>query len=105
MHASLLLSEALCSGSLLLESQLIGQLPSSLCGSSTTNDGGIAIEVLGDFFKRSVTGFNVEEPNNNEFDAEPGAVEDIVFPAEMVKSNGVDVLIEEHWESLVGEDN
>lgn len=43
------------------------------CG-LTTNQSSIAIEVLGDFLKGSITGFDVEEVDEDKFEAEPDAL-------------------------------
>jgi len=64
------------------------------CG-GTANYGLVAVEVLGDFLEGGVACFDVEEVDDGEFDGEPDAVEDVVFPAEVVEGDGVDVLVEE----------
>ena len=66
------------------------------CG-RTANNGFVAIEVLGDLLERGVACFDVEEVDDCEFHGEPDAVEDVVFPAEVVEGDGVDVLVEEDW--------
>ena len=74
---------------------LCSQSKTLLCGSTTTDDCSVAVEVLGDFLERSVAGLDVEEVDDNKLDCEPDIVEDIVFPAERLDSNWVDVLVEE----------
>ena len=55
----------------------------------------VAVKVLNNFLKRSVACLNVEEVNRDQFDAEPTAIEDIVFPSKGVKGDRIDVLVEE----------
>lgn len=64
------------------------------CG-CTTNDGIVTIKVLRDLLKGSVTGFDVELPDDEELEAEPAAVDDVVLPLDGTESDGVDVLVED----------
>jgi hypothetical protein len=68
-----------------------------LCCGRTTDNGLVAVEVFCDFLKGSVACFDVEEVDDCELHGEPDAVEDVVFPAEVVEGDGVDVLVEEDW--------
>lgn len=55
----------------------------------------IAIEVLGDFFHGRVAGLDKEEVNNIYLETEEHAVDGVILPAQSIKSNAVDVLVEE----------
>lgn len=86
----------------------------TLLGSAlATDQGGVAIEVLGDFLEGSVLGLDVEEVDEGEFGAEPDAlhvfisiekqiilevrtyIDDVVLPANLVECNRVDIGVEE----------
>ena len=45
--------------------------------------------------ERSVAGLDVEHVDDNEFDGEPDAVDDVVLPADVADGDGVNVLVEE----------
>jgi hypothetical protein len=57
--------------------------------------------VLGDLLEGSVAGLDVEEVDSGQLDGEPYAVEDVVFPSEVVECDGIDVLVEEDCEGLI----
>lgn len=44
----------------------------------------VTIKVLGDLLQRRVARLNVEEPHHRQLDAQPHAVEDVVFPLDGV---------------------
>lgn len=64
--------------------------------SSNIQSSVFTIEELGDFFERSVAGFDEEEVDDADFKGEEDAVADVVLPLECFKGDGVDVLV---WES------
>ena len=66
-----------------------------LRGSSSTNSSSVTIEVASNFFERRVLGLDVEEVDNDEFESEPDAVDNVVLPLDGVQSDGVDVGVEE----------
>jgi hypothetical protein len=59
---------------IIMMNHLGGEDTALLSSGSTTNDGGVSVEVLGDFLERSVTGFDVELPDDSEFETQPGAL-------------------------------
>lgn len=71
----MLLSDLSSSVLVLLLVDLVLEDAALLRSSSTTDQSGIAIEVLADFLKRRVLGLNVVEPDEDEFDSEPDALE------------------------------
>ena len=75
--------------------QLLLELAALLGRDVTTEQGGIAVEVLGDFLERGVAGLDVEAVDDDELDEEPDVVDDVVLPAEGVERDGVDVAVEE----------
>ena len=64
-----------------------------LGGSSSTNRSSITVKVASNFFKRGVLGLNVEEVDDDEFETEPDAVDNVVLPLDVAQSDGVDVLV------------
>jgi hypothetical protein len=58
----------------------------------------VSIEVLANLLKRSVAGFDVELPDDEELEGEPAAVDDVVLPLDGLEGNGVDVVVEEESE-------
>ena len=72
-----------------------GQLQTLFSRSTTADDGLVAVEVLGDFFEGRVSGLDVKEIDDGEFNSEPDAVEDVVLPGEVIEGNWIDVLVEE----------
>lgn len=66
-----------------------------LGSNSATDNGVVAVEVLGNFLERGVAGLDVELPDDEEFETEPDAVDDVVSPLDAAQSDGVDVLVEE----------
>jgi hypothetical protein len=85
----------------ILQPGLGGQLQRLLRRGSPTDDGFVAVEVLGDLLEGSVAGLDVEEVDSGQLDGEPYAVEDVVFPSEVVECDGIDVLVEEDCEGLI----
>ena len=81
----------------IVQAGLAREMQALLSGGATTDDGLVAVEVFGDFLERGVAGLDVEEVDDGELDAEPDAVEDVVFPGEVVEGDRVDVLVEEDW--------
>lgn len=55
----------------------------------------LAIKVLDNLLKSCVLRLDVEEVYDTKFEGEPAIVNDVVFPAQVMKSNGVDVGVEE----------
>lgn len=45
----------------------------------------ITVKVLNDFFQGHVTGFHVEEVDDDELEGQEAAVEDVILPADVVK--------------------
>jgi len=86
----------------IIKTSLLGKLKRLLVGSSTSDNGVFSVEVLGHLLERSVAGFDVEEVDDAEFESEPAAVNDVVFPADLAKSDGVDVRVEEDWSCVSG---
>ena len=78
-----------------LQTNLSSELSTLLGCGSTTNDSVLTVEMLGHFFQGCVLGLNEEEIDNGKLEAEPDNVEDVVLPAEGVKGNWVDILVEE----------
>jgi hypothetical protein len=79
----------------IIKTSLSGKLKTLFGCSCTTDDSLVAVEMFGDFLERSVTCLDVEEVHGCEFDRQPDAVEDVVFPAQVVECNWVDVLVKE----------
>lgn len=74
----------------------LGSKSSSLGRSiSTSHNSVVSIKVLSDFLEWSMSGLNVEEPNDRKLNSQPAAVEDVVFPTDVLEGNWVNVLIEE----------
>lgn len=69
-----------------------------LCGSSTADNSGIAVEVLGNLLEWGVAGLDVELPDNGKLDGQPTAVDNVVLPADVAEGHRVDVLVEEESE-------
>ena len=78
-----------------LQACLGSKLECLLRCSRTADNGLVTVEVLGNFLEWGVACFDVEKVDDCEFHGEPDAVEDVVFPAEVVEGDGVDVLVEE----------
>ena len=78
-----------------LKTNLSGESPTLLGCGSTTNDSVLTIKVLGHLFQGGVLGLNEEEVDDGKLETEPDTVEDVVLPAEVVKGNWVDILVEE----------
>lgn len=55
----------------------------------------VTIEMFHDLFQRSVPRLDIELPYNEEFKQDPYAVENVIFPLQMIEGNGIDVLVEE----------
>jgi len=72
-------------------------LPALLRAAQAADDRGVAVEVPGDLLEGGVAGLDVEPPDDGELDGQPGAVEDVVLPADVVERDGVDVLVEEDY--------
>lgn len=64
-------------------SDLCGEDPAFLGSHGASNNGIIAIEVLGDLLKWSVAGLNVKEVDDRKLDCQPRAVDDVVLPEMM----------------------
>jgi hypothetical protein len=79
----------------IIQSSLARKVQPFLRRGTTTQHRLLAVKVLDDFLKRSVARFNVEEIDCGQFDAEPTAIEDVVFPSKGIKGDRVDVLVEE----------
>jgi len=56
------------------------------------------IEQRGGFFKGTVLGLNDVEVEEDNLEADPTAVDNVVLPGDVIKSNGVDVLVENEGE-------
>lgn len=69
-----------------------------LGGSSSTNRSGVTVKVASNFFERGVLGLDIEEVDDDEFESEPDAVDNVVLPLDGVQSDGVDVGVEEQRE-------
>lgn len=69
----------------------------------STNQSSITIEVASNFLKRRVLRLNVEEIDDDKFEREPDAVDNVVLPGNVVQSNGVDVGVEEQRKVDAGE--
>lgn len=91
MHSSLLLWVC-CS----LQSNLSSKLSALFRTRLATNEGGITVKVLRDFFQGCVAGLNVEEIYDDKLKSKPSAVEDVILPANMIECDRIDILIEEH---------
>ncbi len=83
----------------IIHTRFTGQMQTLLRRSTTANDGLVAIEVLGDFLERRVARLDVKEIDDCELDAEPNAVEDVIFPGQGVEGDGIDVLVEENCDA------
>lgn len=83
----------------IIKASLSGKLKTLLGRSCTTNDSLVTIEMFGDFLERSVACLDVEKVDDGKLDCEPDNVEDVVFPAQVVEGNRVDVLVEEDCEA------
>lgn len=77
---------------------LSNQLPTLLSRGSATEDRRVTIEMPDNFLQRSVPRLDKELPHDEQFEADPDTVENVVFPLQMAKGNGVDVLVEEEGE-------
>lgn len=64
-------------------------------GISASHNSIVSVKVLGDFLEWRLSGLDVEEPNDRKLNSQPAAVEDVVFPADVLEGNWVNVLIEE----------
>jgi len=84
---------------------LLENLETSLGSNITTEKTLLTIEVLDDFLERSVSGLDVEEVDDHKLETEPAIVDDVVFPVELVESDGVDVGVEEESEIDSEEEN
>lgn len=65
-----------------------------LCCNLSTNDGTLSIEMLDNFLQWGVSCLDVELPHDEKLEGQPHAVEDVVFPVQMIKGDRVDVLVE-----------
>jgi hypothetical protein len=54
--------------------------------------------MLDNLLQRSISRLDIELPHNEEFKQYPDAVEDVIFPLEMIEGDGIDVLIKEKGE-------
>jgi hypothetical protein len=81
----------------ILQPGLGRQMQALLCRDAAAQHGLVAVKVLDDLLERRVARLDVEEPDGGKLDAEPAAVEDVVFPAEGVEGDWVDILVEEYW--------
>jgi hypothetical protein len=61
--------------------------------------------MLGDFFEGSVAGLDIEEVYDSQFDAEPDAVNDVVFPVDVLEGDGIDLDFMVSGSSLGGGSN
>ena len=77
---------------------LLENLETSLGSNVTSEKTLLTIEVLDYFLERSVSGLDVEEVDDHKLETEPAIVDDVVFPVELVESDGVDVGVEEKSE-------
>jgi hypothetical protein len=81
----------------IIKSSLARKVQAFLRRGTATQHRLLAVKVLNDFLKRSVACLNVEEVYRDQFDTEPTAIEDVVFPSKGVKGDRVDVLVEEDF--------
>lgn len=77
------------------QAHLDGKSSTLFSSGTTSNNGCITIEVLGNFLESCVSGLNVEEVHDRKFDSEPAAVENVVLPPNVIECNRVDVGVEE----------
>lgn len=69
---------------------------SNLCHLQICSYGNIfSVENLGYPFQRHISCLNVKEIDDDHFHRQETAVEDVIAPVYIVKSDGIDVLIEE----------
>lgn len=80
----------------------VQQLLSVTSSTFTTDLSILAVEVLGDFLKRSVSGFDEEEVDNDQLKSQPAVVHNVVLPGDVLDGDWVDVVVEE--ESAVDEE-
>lgn len=73
---------------------LAQKLPCLGSGSIATHHCAIAVEILGDFLEWCVFGLDKELPHHDQLEADPDTVHDVVLPADGVKGDRVDVLVE-----------
>lgn len=78
-----------------LETHLGGHGETLVGGSTTSQQGIFSVEMLGNFFQRSVSRLDVEDVDHDKFDGEPDAVDNVVLPADVSQGDWVDVLVEE----------
>lgn len=74
------------------------QLDHLLCRRLATDNGFIAIKVLGNLLQRRVPGLDVELPNNKQLKHQPDTVHNEVLPANVLDGDRVDVLVEKETE-------
>jgi hypothetical protein len=92
---------------------LLGQDTTLLGSRSASNNSRVAIEVLGNLLERSVSGLDVEFPDDSKFDGKPDTlgsgqqetyegcvygrtyVDDVVLPTDVSKGDRVDIVVEE----------
>lgn len=65
-----------------IKTEISGHAQSLVRSSSTTDESVVTVEMLGDFLKRSVASLDVEEVDDDEFETEPDAVEDVILPSD-----------------------
>lgn len=63
-----------------IKAEISSHAQSLVGGSSTTDKSVVTIEMLGDFLERSVASLDIEEVDDDEFQTEPDAVEDVILP-------------------------
>lgn len=81
-----------------VETGLLCESEGLLVCSGTSDDGIFTVKVLGHLLERRVARLDVEEVDDDQLDGQPGAIDDVVLPANLAESDGVDIRVEEDCE-------